>query len=251
MDNQRNHHKLSVLSHHQVSNNNKNQQQDNNNSTEDLNSSSRVKSARANKVLTNMKFFIESKPITKKSEDKRQQQMPNFNSDSIDTFNSQSLMNIENNYGSGYGTVNLPYSSLGSASKKDKQKAEKKIKDLSSFDSFLSKSTYFQPKCKAINDYLLPYSNVRPFTPKENQNSIEKKNSSEELKDASLGSTLNPLTTDALNKFQRVKVKTEEMPIDRIETVRPKTKTWPEIATMEYENNKLLSNANQSNVYEK
>ncbi len=171
-----------------------------------------------------------------KSKDKKSQQISYENADK---FNSVSLCNMNTNYGSGYGTVS-------SKIKKPKEEKREKKESLNNFESFLSKSTYFQPKCKAINDFLLPYT--RPFTTTENSNYTNRRASNEELREQAITLTLRPIDKEFLNKFQRVRL-VDQMP-KLEENPEPKKKYLTQ-AAMEYENNKLLNNPNQLNTYEK
>lgn len=164
-----------------------------------------------------------------------------------DHFASTSLINMDANYGSGYGTVHLPHNHSAPL-----KKPEKKVKkNFESFDTFLSKSTYFQPKCKAINEYLIPY--CRPFTTNDsNSNYSQRQISNEELRDEALKLTMKSMSKELLNKYTRVKM-SEPMPklVETTETVETNPLKYTIMARKEYLNNKLLNNENQVNVYEK
>jgi len=185
------------------------------------------------KIQKKLNKHSKNKNTTK---EKKSQQQPDENTDK---FNSVSLCNMGSNYGSGYGTVT-------SKIKKTKEEKREKKESLDNFESFLSKSTYFQPKCKVINDYLLPYT--RPFTTTENSNFTNRKASNEELREQAITLTLRPLDKELLNRYQRVKV-VDPMP-KLAENPEP-SRRYLTLAAMEYENNKLLNNPNQFNTYEK
>jgi hypothetical protein len=172
-----------------------------------------------------------------------------------DPFASTSLVNMDINYGSGYGTVHMPVprdpANNGGHSAPTKKSEKKVKKNFQSFDTFLSKSTYFQPKCNAINEYLVPYS--RPFTTTETNSKYSKRQiSNEELRDEALKLTMKSMSNELLNKFTRVKM-AEPMPklVETIETLETNPLKYTIMARREYENNKLLNNPNQVNLYEK
>lgn len=168
-----------------------------------------------------------------------------------DAFASTSLINMDANYGSGYGTVHMPHPAQSIHSAPLKKQEKKVKKNFESFDTFLSKSTYFQPKCKAINEFLIPY--CRPFTTRDsNSNFSQRQISNEELRDEALKLTMKSMSKELLNKYTRVKM-SEPMPklVETMETVETNPLKYTIMARKEYQNNKLLNNQNQVNVYEK
>lgn len=211
---------FSILSQIGTTNGNSQALNQNTNSTDDLNQDN---------VVSKIKFLVESHP---KISEKKEQENNNFNSVSLLSMDSHRSSKTRKSY---------------------EKSHEKKIKNFSAFDTFLSKSTYFQPKNKAINDFLIPYS--RPFTSAQNNNNQSQKNdhhlkskfTSDELQDQALSLTLHPIDKNTLNRYQRVKH--IEPPSSKGSDSLEKTIT--KITNMEYLNNKLLNNANQFNVYPK
>ena len=202
---------FSILSQIGTSNGNNQVINQHTNSTDDFNQDN---------VVSKIKFFVESHP---KNDEKKEKENNNFNSVSLISMDSHRSNKTRKSY---------------------EKSHEKKIRNFSAFDNFLSKSTYFQPKNKAINDFLIPYS--RPFTSAQSDD-VKTKISSEELQDQALSLTLHPINKTSLNRFQRVK----EIEPPSSKGSESLEKTITKITNMEYLNNKLLNNSNQFNVYPK
>ena len=91
--------------------------------------------------------------------------------------------------------------SLGSSNSKRKHREKRSSKNVSTFDAFLSKSTYFQTKSSNL---AIPNLNLRPFST-DNTKSASNNSLTGSARDRALGVTLDPIDKDILNRYQRVK----------------------------------------------
>ena len=120
--------------------------------------------------------------------------------------------------------------SLDSSNSKKKQREKRSSKNVSTFDAFLSKSTYFQSKSSNLT---IPNLKLRPFST-DNTKSASNNSLSGSARDRALALTLDPIDKDTLNRYQRVK------PVDIV-------KSNIKLSSLKNNSNNTMHNNNNTN----